>query len=231
MFEPKTDPTRFYILTPLPKGQSGVDAIHCQGMVIGIGRVELPPYLDTQKIVTLNSTDEVTISEFNRWAEPLEQGFVRVLALNVEQLTGIREIETFPWVQRSNNDLELFTSVQSFEALPDGRVELRVSWRITTGCAAEVLSSGNSVFSVRSDGSYPSIVTAMSMALGQYSEVVAQGLVKAAKEKLQRELSKAREKAQAADAEKGEPTQSEQVSQAPSDSTGDESVLGNDSVQ
>ncbi len=209
MFEPKADPTRFFILSPLPEGDARTDAIHCKRLVLGVGRVELPSYLDTQKIVTFNSTDEVIMSEFNRWAEPLDRGFARILAYNIQQLTGVDEVEMFPWVDPKSNDLEVLTEVHAFEAMPDGRVELRVSWRITTGRSECLMVSGSDTFSARSDGSYPSIVSAMSLALSQYSETVAQALVVAAKEKLKRDLEKAkeeREKAQSAEARPNDQT-------------------------
>jgi hypothetical protein len=189
MLEPKGDPTRFFILTPLPEGGSAHEAMNCKGLTIAIGRVELPPYLNTQKIVTFSSTDEVVLSEFNRWAEPLDSGFARVLALNIRELTGVSQIEFFPWIDRDRNDFEVFTEVHAFEATPDGTVELRVSWSITTGNAQCLLFSGNDVFMARSDGSYPSIVSAMSAAVGRYSERISQALTEASKKKLKQALS------------------------------------------
>ena len=190
MFEPKADPTRFFVLSSMPEGDKpSADVIHCKGLTLGVGVVELPPYLNTQKIVTFSSTDEVVLSEFNRWAEPLDRGFVRVFALNLQQLTGVQQVEAYPWVQRDDNDLEVFTEVHSFEAMPDGRVDLRVSWRITSNRSACLLASGSDTFIARSDGSYPSIVTAMSTAVGLYSEAVAGDLAKAAKAKLKFDLA------------------------------------------
>lgn len=197
VFEPKVDPTRFFVLSPVPEGRTKhEDALHCKGLILGVGVVELPSYLNTQKIVTFSSTDEVVLSEFNRWAESLDQGFSRVFALNLQQLTGVQQVETFPWIQRDDNDLEVFTEVHSFEAMPDGRVDLRVSWRITTSRSTCLFVSGSDTFTARSDGSYPSIVTAMSTAVGLYSDVVARDLAKAAKAKLAYDLACA-EKAKA----------------------------------
>ena len=215
MFEPKADPTRFFVLSPMPEGDvPSADAIHCKGLILGVGIVELPPYLNTQKIVTFSSTDEVVLSEFSRWAEPLDRGFVRVFALNLQQLTGVQQVEAYPWMQRDDNDLEVFTEVHSFEAMPDGRVDLRVSWRITTSRSTCLLASGSDTFVARSDGSYPSIVTAMSTAVGLYSEAVARDLATAAKAKLKFDLACAEKMKTALE---GEDSTSEAASSAASD--------------
>jgi uncharacterized lipoprotein YmbA len=55
-------------------------------MTIGIGPVTLPKYLDRPQIVTFTSPYALNVVEFDRWAEPLESTFVRVLAENLALL-------------------------------------------------------------------------------------------------------------------------------------------------
>ena len=182
---PKPDPTRFYVLEPLDKGAPAPDAIYCKGVHLGVGRVELPGYLDTQKIVKFKANNEVFISEFNRWAEPLPGACERVLAANIALLTGVESIETFPWVNPSSHDFEVHTEIQSFQANADNVVMLEVIWRITGARGKEVYHVEISTYAKPSDGSYPGIVSAMSAAWAECSESVARGLVQAARKKLE----------------------------------------------
>ena len=66
-------PPRFYVLSPLPRGQQ-VSAPD-KPLVIGIGPVELPPYLDRPQIVSRPDANRIALAEFDRWAEPLASSF------------------------------------------------------------------------------------------------------------------------------------------------------------
>src|ERR671936_2230343 len=54
---------------------AGTDAV-----TIGVGPVIVPGYLDRSQIVTRTATDQVELSTFHRWAEPLPEGIARILA-------------------------------------------------------------------------------------------------------------------------------------------------------
>ena len=44
---------------------------------------------------------QINVSEFDRWAEPLEAGISRVLILNLAALMNSQEVYAFPWRSRS----------------------------------------------------------------------------------------------------------------------------------
>ena len=66
-------------------------------MAIGVGPVIMPGYLDRVQIVTRTGTDQVEISVFNRWAEPLEDGIARILAEEIGARVPTDRIVMFPW--------------------------------------------------------------------------------------------------------------------------------------
>jgi uncharacterized protein len=82
-----TQAARFYVLSALPGGGTASPGAAAErGLAIGVGPVTLPKYLDRPQIVTFTSPYALNVAEFDRWAEPLESTFVRVLAENLALL-------------------------------------------------------------------------------------------------------------------------------------------------
>ena len=63
--------SRFYTLNSLSASGIVPAAAAAQGPVIGVGAVTFPKDLDRPQIVTRASRNQLTLGEFDRWAEPL----------------------------------------------------------------------------------------------------------------------------------------------------------------
>ena len=63
---------------------------------IGVGPVQMPEYLNRPQIVSRKSTIELFLDEFNKWAEPLEDNFTRVLAENLANILRTDPVVIFP---------------------------------------------------------------------------------------------------------------------------------------
>jgi len=75
-----THNSRYYTLTPVPVGQDRKpDEPGTVPVVLGIGPVTLPDYLDRPQIVLRTSQNELVFSEYSRWAGSLATDTVRVL--------------------------------------------------------------------------------------------------------------------------------------------------------
>jgi uncharacterized lipoprotein YmbA len=93
-----TPPARFYVLSALPGGEAASPVAAAErGLAIGIGPVTFPKYLDRPQIVTSTSPYALNMAEFDRWAEPLESNFVRVLAENLALLIPMARFVVAPW--------------------------------------------------------------------------------------------------------------------------------------
>src|SRR5262245_47155811 len=80
----KPDPSRYFALASLPRtGQRTQDAAGTNALVLGIGPIKFPGYLDRQQFVTRVSQNRFAVAENDRWAEPLEENFSRVLSQNL----------------------------------------------------------------------------------------------------------------------------------------------------
>ena len=67
-----TAPTQFYLLNPIPDGAS--PAASNRQLSIALSPVQMPEHLKRSQIVTRNNGHQVSVDEFNRWAEPPKSG-------------------------------------------------------------------------------------------------------------------------------------------------------------
>jgi uncharacterized protein len=86
-------PSRFYLVSPLSKESSTSQHSADEECVsIAIGYVRLPEYTNRPQIVTFTSENELTRSQFDLWAEPLQDTFARVMAENLTQLLCTKRV-------------------------------------------------------------------------------------------------------------------------------------------
>ena len=99
---------------------------------VGVGPVIMPGYLDRTQIVTRTGTDQVELSMFHRWAEPLEDGIARILAEEIGARVPTERIVMFPWrgVVARAIQYQVVVAVLRFDGRPGGDVTLDTRWRI-----------------------------------------------------------------------------------------------------
>ena len=91
------DATKYYMLSPSPAAPADSAHTAVSGPSVAVGPVVIPRYLERAQIVTRGTNDEVEISEYRRWAEPLESGIAEVLADNLAAQVGSQRVAVFPW--------------------------------------------------------------------------------------------------------------------------------------
>ena len=95
-----------------------------------IGPFKLPEYLNRPQMVTRSAGTALTLEEYHRWAEPLEDLFVRTLATNVGLQLGSNAVFEFP-LQRNVDGLNRVSGVvQRFDVDAGGEAILEVQWAI-----------------------------------------------------------------------------------------------------
>lgn len=84
--------TKHYLLTaqeaPTPSGESPS---------LGIGPIDIPQYLARNKLVYNQQGNQLQLASEERWAEPLDDGIQRVLAINLAGLLNTQDVRYFPW--------------------------------------------------------------------------------------------------------------------------------------
>ena len=140
--KPQPDRTRFYVLG---SDQSVLisDGLPRSGLVIGMRRLSLAPYLDTPSIVVRRNANEISFSDLNRWGEDLETGISRALSQYLEMSAAISSVDMVPWPDQVEHDFVLSIQIHRFEGeLPDG-TRLLASWSIHNPDDGRVLKQGS----------------------------------------------------------------------------------------
>ncbi|HXV78475.1 MAG TPA: PqiC family protein [Candidatus Binatia bacterium] len=168
---PQPDPSRFYVLATLPRTEA--TAKNTDGLALGIGPVRLPGYLDRQQLVTRVSQNRFAVAESDRWAEPLEENFSRVLAQNLAILLNTDGIVAYPWERNRQPTYQVQVEVLRFEPNAEQRVELWARWRLSDG--AKKTSSMKESYLTRpmKNSSTEAAVAALSEVVGDLSKEIA----------------------------------------------------------
>ena len=90
--QPHADPTRFYVLTAPNISSERMAEGDCKQLKIGLKPVEMPAYLRGRLMVVRTGTNEIHFSEFERWAEPLDQGIARVMKQALGTSTNVASV-------------------------------------------------------------------------------------------------------------------------------------------
>jgi uncharacterized protein len=177
---PQSDPTRYYILTPIEDGagaSASNNSARASSLSIGVGPVTLPDYLSRTEVVTRLSGNQVEISPVDRWAEPLDRNFSRVLSQNLIEMLGTPRVARFPW-GASKIDYQVQVNVYRFEPMANGSARLFARWTIKDGHTGEIVTARQTDVSEptasKSDAS-----TALSTDLGALSRNIAQAIMQA----------------------------------------------------
>ena len=172
-----TAPSRFYLLSPMPDLDPVLQGAENE-LSIGIGPVELSKYLDRPQIVTRTSQNRLSVAEFDRWAEPIEDNFTRVLAENLSCLLSTDCITIFPWKGPGELDFRVAVDVARFEAGPGNTVNLSARWTLYGEGGKKPLLMRKSDISkpMPEESGYEAIVYAKSEALAELSREIASSI-------------------------------------------------------
>jgi uncharacterized protein len=147
---PRPDHSRFFILTPVAvAAHSGTVTSAGSTLILGIGPIDFPGYLRRPEVVTVTSANEVDLSDDNRWAEPLDKNFSRILTENLARLVGTSQVEKYPWSRNVNVDYQVVVDVQTFDTTSDRQSQLVARWAIKDG------HTGRDLFASETSASTP----------------------------------------------------------------------------
>lgn len=169
-------PARLYVLTALPRAESVPPATGGREMSIGVGPVELPQYVNRPQIVTGQQSSELYSAASAQWAEPLQDGFTRVLAENLSLLLATDRVAIFPW-KTFAPEYQVVVEVTHFLGQTGGEVSLVALWSILNKDGREALVSKKSSFREATGSSeYEALAAAMSRAVAALSRDIAAAL-------------------------------------------------------
>lgn len=146
-----------------------------QAPSLGIGPIEIPEYLNRNRLVYNRDGNQLRIANYERWAEPLESGVQRVISLNLAHLLDTENVQAFPWPRSQEPDYSVQITIMSLDA-GDSYAKLVAEWVVLKSGQALVSGRKISQISVQIPGTSVTpeqIAPAYSDLLYQLSEVIA----------------------------------------------------------
>ena len=166
-------PSRFYILNTLSASETIPGTAAAQGPVIGVGPITAPKYLDRPQIVTRSGRNQLALGEFDRWAEPLQDNVLRVLAENLAFLIPTDQVLLHAWPQSATLDYQVTVDMLHFDGWLGGESTLLAHWSILDRAELPLLSQRASLNVPVGGGDDEAMVAAMSELLARLSRDIA----------------------------------------------------------
>ena len=172
-----TAPVSYYHLSALDAARTPPVSAEAGTMVLGIGPVRLPEYLDRPQLVTRMTPNRLHLSDSHRWAEPLGENIPRVVGENLSALLGTDRILLHPWPVFRTADYQVMVQVLHFENESDGAARLVALWSVKGKDGAIVLPEKRSSHSApAASRDQEGKVAALNAALGSFCREIAQAL-------------------------------------------------------
>ena len=167
-------PTQFYMLNAEPGAEAGSTSAFNKDLVVGLGPVHIPEYLNRSQIVIGLSENQYRFDENHRWAERLDQNIGRTLAQFLRTRLGVDQIVKYPWPQRQPIDFQVSIDIFEFHQSADGHSRLLAQWQIKH--LEQVSLSKQFECSIASKDEIEAIVKSQSSCLAQLGMAIESGL-------------------------------------------------------
>jgi uncharacterized lipoprotein YmbA len=171
-------PVDFYTLSSAVASGAPVSPLaNCRDVVIGIGPVLWPQYLDRPQIVTRLSPNRISFDEFHRWAGPLDEDFERVLIDNLSRLLQTDYVIKSPGKLPYKPRYRVQIHIDQFDGQPGDAVTLKVAWSVVDQSDDKEPGLHESLIRETATGEgYEAMVVAASEAVAELSRQIAADL-------------------------------------------------------
>jgi hypothetical protein len=177
-----TPPTHFYSLMPMPEAVAYQPTIGDNVLTIALGPVTIPDFLDRPQLTTRVSGTRLEFDEFQRWAGPVQDDFLRVWSINLAYLLQPSRILSVPFATPDQVDLRIQATILNFELqIPEHVAILTIRWTVTDDRRAHLLLSHEASYRhpVTPEASTADNVMALSQTISDFSRDVAHRLMTA----------------------------------------------------
>ena len=138
--------------------------------------VEIPDYLDRPEIVTRNTPNGLSFSEYDRWGGDLRNDIARVLGETLSAQLPDNAVSILTGRYSTRADYQITVQVNRFEPIPAGdSIRLSTQWSMLAPTGHSVLLRRNTDLHEKMHGQgYPEMVAAMSRAVDRLGREIAQ---------------------------------------------------------
>lgn len=172
----RTPPAKFYTLQPVQ--QSSLGKSLPENISLAVGPVAIPAALDRAEIVTRDAGNEVSFSEYHRWAGPLQKNIAAVLSQNIGSLLGTERITPFTRENIFRPTHRVVININRYDSQLSKEFLLNATWSIKDLNGNKPLLIQNSIIRESlASSTYEDLVAAQSQALGTLSEEIAKAFI------------------------------------------------------
>ncbi len=168
-------PVRYFSLetadAPLPKTSAS-------STVVAFGPLRIPEYLDRKQMVTRGAGAEITVHEYSRWAEPMDESIHRIVASRLDNQLENVVVVAYPYLRAYHMEYRILGQVDRFDSDLAGQVVLQVQWSAIAEDTKPLIAPRRARYETRAanPGDPGDIAAAMSRALSEFSDDVARQL-------------------------------------------------------
>ncbi len=160
-------PANFYTLTATAEAGSSQSKL-----AVAVGPVTVPSTIDRPQIVVTTGANQVSIDDFNRWASPVEDNILRVVADNLAAILGTPRVTLYPTLA-IDVDYRVQIEVRNFESAPGKSASLDAVWTVRRIKDGKSETGRTSVREKLDGGGYEALAGAHSRGVARLSQDIA----------------------------------------------------------
>ncbi len=163
---------QYFRLTAEQSASTGGD----RSISLGVGPIALPGYIDRSELVFQSGPNEFQVPPNVSWTDSLQANIASVLARDLQDQLGAREVLTYPWPSGRAPARRVALDIRRFHGISGSGAVLEASWRIEN-VSGSTLRRGQGSFheEINGDG-YGPVVAAQSRLLAQCAAAIAKSL-------------------------------------------------------
>jgi len=160
-------PAHFYTLSATAAPGSAQSKLS-----VAVGPVSVPATIDRPQIVVSTGANQVSIDDFNRWASPVQDNLVRVVAENLGAILGTPRVTLYPTLA-ADVDFRVQIEVRNFESAPGKQASLDAVWTVRRLKDGKTETGRTSVRETITESGYDALAAAHSRAVARMSQDIA----------------------------------------------------------
>lgn len=174
----KSAHTRFYLLNADTQTDQQATVNDKEGLLlVGIGPLEMPAYLDRPQIITRSNPNRLNLSEFDNWAEPLQETFSRLVVTHISTFLDPKVALVFPWRGSFELDYQIQVEIIQMDNNQSGDALMIARWAILTKSKEVLLSAQTKSYTEKTDiNDFEAFAAAHSKNIESLCRDIAQGI-------------------------------------------------------
>jgi len=143
---PNSPTSRFYMLSIVDENQVSKKIDLASNMVIGVGPVKIPEYLNRPQMVTLSKEKMLQIAQFDRWGESLDLGVASLIREDLTVMLPKAKLTLYPWNSSVVVKYQVIAEIVQLDSELNGDMSFVVQWMIIDVQNSKVMIIKRSAF-------------------------------------------------------------------------------------